>query len=193
MAKDATATMGGLLPDDAGGRDAVHIAVFSAVSKELIRPGLHVGIVTTEPNGDTVVGTDVDAKPIGIVDPFLGKLVVPGNRFWVYLYPRSITGLTHKWSHPAFEDTGTSYAPPNQKLQAEAWLRNWAASADMPGYEWFMAQVAEIADGYGDGDYMHSSGRGASGEIPDEAWIMAEIVLGRPLPQKRPSYFSCSC
>ena len=59
-----------------------------------------------------------------------------------------------------------------------------------------MAGAAKVADGNNnawDDEYLHFNDTDAHGEIPDEFWIMAEIVLGRPIKGKKPSYFSCSC
>jgi hypothetical protein len=39
---------------------------------------------------------------IGIVDPFLDQPVRPGEEFWVFVYPNTITGMRHYWQHPAF-------------------------------------------------------------------------------------------
>jgi hypothetical protein len=191
MAKDAVATMGDLLPDDAGGRDAVHVAVFSAMADKKLHPGDDVGIVE---QGEPDAKVSAKADPVGVVDPFLKKA---GERFWVYLYPRTITALSHRWSHPAFEATTTVYAAPVQKLAAEQWLRNWISSTNCPGYEWFIGQAAMIADGHDqngyDAEYMHVDGRDAHGDIPADVWPKVEIVLGRPIRGKKPSYFSCSC
>jgi len=189
MSKDAVATMGGLLPDDAGGRDAVHVAVFSARAPVQVFPGQHVGLVDAEPveYGDTVVSPL--APSVAIVDPFLATHANPGERFWAYLYPRTITALSHRWSHPAFEDSATVYAPPASKLESEAWLRHFCATSDCPSYE----EVLGLAVSDYNEEYLHFDGQDAHGEIPDEFWRHVEVVIGRKLDGEHPKYFSCSC
>ena len=200
MAKDAVATMGGPLPDDAGGRDAVHVAVFSATADKKLHAGQDVGVVE---QGEPDTKVSATADPIGIVDPYLKTPVMPGERFWVYLYPRSITSLSHRWGHPSFETQTTTYAPPSQKVASEQWLRDFCEKSDCPSYERVMAVIVEgriegdRSDyGYGgayiDDEYMHFTGSDAHGEIPPEFWMHVENVLGHPVKTK-PTYFSCSC
>jgi hypothetical protein len=193
--KDAVATMGAVLPDDAGGRDAVHVAVISAIAYHSMEPGAHVSFIdvpTATTEGKAGVSPLGD-EPIGIADPFIKDRIKEGERFWLYLYPRTITGLRHQWTHPAFaDDQGTVYGTPSQKLAAEEWIKNFVHRSDCPGYEELMAGVARIAD-EGGSDYFYVYESNTHGEIPDEFWVMAEIVLGRPIKGKRPSYFSCSC
>lgn len=194
MTKDAIATMGSILPDEAGGKDAVHVAVFSAVADETVHPGQAVALVQDgEP--DSAVSAKEKHK-IGIVDPFLSHPVQYGERFWVYLYPRTITGLSHQWTHPAFDDADTVYATPSNKLASEQWLRDFCQKADCPGYEAVLGKAAQIADGHNDAfddEYMQFTGVDAHGEIPDEFWDHVEIVLGRPVQGERARYFTCSC
>lgn len=192
--KDAVATMGDILPDDAGGRDAVHVAVFSAVSEERLFPGQDVALGSLEGRDATVRSV---GEHIGIVDPFVKQPVPAGARFWVYLYPRSITGLSHRWMHPAFEgNSGAAYSPPANKLASEQWLRNFCANADCPRYEIVLAEASKVADGNNpawDDGYLHFNDYDAHGDIPPEFWDHVEVVLGRPIKGRKPSYFSCSC
>lgn len=206
--KDAVATMGGLLPDDAGGRDAVHVAVFSARAPVKVFPGQHVGLVDAESveHGDMVVSPL--APVIGIVDPFLAQPAFPDARFWVYLYPRTITSLAHRWGHPSFESAAASetiasaaqtapvsdpnkhYSTPTMALASERWLRDWCGdSYDRPTYTQLMDAV-ERMDG---DDYLTIYGDEVRGDIPGEIWGHVENVLGRRLPSGKPTYFSCSC
>lgn len=70
------------------GRDAIHVPVLSVVAQVKLSPGEDVGQDGTR------------NKPIGIVDPFLKKRVEPGEVFWLFMYPRTISTLRHVWDHP---------------------------------------------------------------------------------------------
>lgn len=79
-------------------RDAVHVAIAPATAAEVLQPGQNVGFVE-QGNVDLVGAVD---QCIGIVDPFLTDPVPRNERCWVLLYPNSIAGLRHVWTHPAF-------------------------------------------------------------------------------------------
>jgi hypothetical protein len=94
MSEQTTPNLGAAPGEDAR-RDAVHIAVAPMVAAARLLPGQHVGLL----DDGRVYAND---KPIGIVDPFLTESVLPGQRFWLFLYPGTITSLRHVWTHPAF-------------------------------------------------------------------------------------------
>jgi hypothetical protein len=93
MAEQYTPNIGELCRDDAR-RDAIHFAVAPVEADMDLRPGDHVGV--------TQGRASRDATPIGIVDPFFKGEVKKGQRFWLFLYPNTITSLRHVWTHPAF-------------------------------------------------------------------------------------------
>jgi hypothetical protein len=92
--------LGSLIEDGDRRRDAIHIAVAPVTAAERLLPGQHVGLVA----GDTehVGAMASPAGCIGIVDPFLRQAVEEGQRFWLFLYPNTITSLRHYWTHPEF-------------------------------------------------------------------------------------------
>lgn len=188
MAKDAVATMGTILTDDVGGRDAVHVAVISAEADGVLMPGQHVGIKSTESDRLIVGRTE---ELIGIVDPFLSVSVRGGQRFWLYLYPRTITSLRHNWTHPAFADAplGAFYAPPAQKLSAEQWIKGYAKDENLDYHELMVAAGNAVDQGE---DFVLFRGADAHGTIPEEFWHNYEIATGRKV-RSRPGFYSCSC
>ena len=101
-----TLPIGRLITADEG-RDAVHVAVAPTTAPCELRPGQHVDQHGC-PEGPGVV-------PVGIVDPFLREPMRFGQRFWLFLYPNTVTSLRHEWTHPAF--SSTSPAEVNQAIK----------------------------------------------------------------------------
>jgi hypothetical protein len=91
---------GTLIEDGERRRDAIHIAIAPVTAAERLLPGQHVGFVS----GDTehVGVVNAPSRCLGIVDPFLRQAVEKGQRFWLFLYPNTVTSLRHYWTHPAF-------------------------------------------------------------------------------------------
>lgn len=83
--------LGKLVSENEHRRDAIHIAMAPVTAPTQLVPGQHV-----DANGNP------DGKHVGIVDPFLTKPIKAGERFWLCLYPDTVTGIRHIWSHPAF-------------------------------------------------------------------------------------------
>lgn len=193
--RDAVATMGNILPDDVGGRDAVHVAVLSVVTGAAMKPGTHVGF---RPEKDPETGEHVvlplvsNIDLVGIVDPFVnGDLfgdIPEGKRVWLYLYPRTITGLSHRWTHPMIPEEDE----PNRKFKSQEWLINFSRDHNLGAYHDLLERVEEALT---DGDeYVTIYGSDAYGEIPEEFWHHVEVVTGKKLPSgHRPEHFSCSC
>lgn len=197
-AKDAVATMGTILSDpEVKGRDAVHVAVIAVVAGEKLSPGQDVELADGRaPNGEYVAVTKASKKYklIGIVDPYLKAVVWPDERFWLYLYPRTITGLNHHWTHPDFpeEDTeGQAYARPAEQLASEQWIREYCNSMGVD-YVDMMAHADTAL--HNDSHYWVEGGRFEGEYLPDEFWTHYEHVTGKTVPnEKRRSFFSCSC
>ncbi|MDB5386331.1 MAG: hypothetical protein JWM11_1977 [Planctomycetaceae bacterium] len=95
---DMAPQLGELIQDGERRRDAVHIALAPVTAVEWLRPGQHVGLV--QEGNVELVGPS--PHNIGIVDPYLREDIEPGQRFWLCLYPGTVTGLRHVWTHPAF-------------------------------------------------------------------------------------------
>lgn len=90
----------GDLPSEDARRDCIHVAVYPGTAACFLRPGDRVGFAKHRERGDFSVATD---EVIGVVDPFLTRDVAPGDRFWLMLFPDSISGLRHVWTSPHFK------------------------------------------------------------------------------------------
>lgn len=186
---DALETLGYLIGDKEA-RDAIHLAVEPIEAGCRLSPGQHVGII----DGKAHAVPLEDA--LGIVDPFLMGQVRAGERFWLLVYPRTITSLRHVWSHPAFADAESTHQGSGiTRSASEAWMRAWAEKHVSDDY-------------YGDGgklpvqeayEYALKAGydnhigpyEEAVAYIDDEWWMHWEAITGKA--GKRDSYFSCAC
>lgn len=186
VATDALETLGTIIPANSG-RDAIHLAVEPCVAATDLFPGNHIGFLE-----DGTVSRDAK-KLVGIVDPFLNDKVKKGERFWLVVYPRTITSLRHVWTHPDFEEE----TPVDPKwIEAEAWLRQYAESYDETVEDLINAAHTYLDHNeyyYGqEEDGYHGKFEGES--VPDLFWEYFEIYTGRYVNNEdRGSFFSCSC
>lgn len=85
-------------------RDAIHVAIAPVVADCKIEPGRRIGFVD---GGGVRVGYECPDRGIvavGIADPFLVGPVLRGQSFFMCLFPGTVTGMRHHWSHPSFAD-----------------------------------------------------------------------------------------
>ena len=116
-------------------RDAIHVALCPAVAEIALQPGQHV-------SSDGRPLTLGNAKPVGIVDPFLTSRVQPGEKFWIVLYPNTITSLKHVWEHPAFDEQ-VAEAPLPKNKESIAWLEGFAAEVGV-SYETLISAAEDF-------------------------------------------------
>lgn len=101
--------LGKIIEDGERRRDAIHIAVAPVMASTALKPGDHIGLVE---DGNTELAGPCENN-IGIVDPYLTADVEEGQRFWMFLYPQSITSLRHIWTHPEFQFRSLKTEPKN--------------------------------------------------------------------------------
>ena len=192
---EAQAWLGKLLPDDVA-RDATHVAVVPMVAATEMEPGTHCGVVA-----DGQAGLVSEDKTIGIVDPFLCENVKKGERFYLCLYPRSVTGLRHIYDHPALDKMPSS-APVRSHETSERWLRDYierytGRHDGYPTYEDVLDKIKE-SDAWGNSQLFHTvevedearQNRHDDESLPSEFWDHVETVLGRRI-HNRATHFAC--
>lgn len=178
----------------AGGerRDAVHFAVVPVRVSGFLRAGARVKLVPG--STDVVVAWDYDDEPpVGIIDPFLDGYVADGDRCWLFLFPSTITGLRHEWTHPAFPEKQPQpvmQQEDDSSLEySERWLRGFA--------EKYSGDYAEMISGV-------ASGKGAFfGDVLEygdfrpgsEFWKHVAVVTGKDFTAEHieNTPFRCAC
>lgn len=164
-------------------RDAIHVAVAPVVAADILNPGQHVAFI----DGDTErVGSVVGSrKAIGIVDPFLNTLVPRGRRFWLYLFPNTVTGMRHEWQHPAFPTTAKE---DSKQSKAEQWLRAFAVIHEADYAEMINAAMNGTGCCFG-------TTSGPEETRGWEFWNYMEELTGREFSEdhRRDVPFRCAC
>jgi len=170
-------------------RDAIHIAVAPVIAAEHLSPGEHVGFVHNSTAAEVEHSSE---NPVGIVDPFLLDPVEPGEQFYLFLYPNTITSLRHEWTHPSFkEEQKDSELSTETVAASELWLHNFAAQFAELSYSHLLQAAQNFLD-YD--DYMIDGGKWEGFSVPEEFWDHFENVTDQQVPAgKRHSFFSCSC
>lgn len=191
MSKEQVQTeIGKLLKKSKGVRDAIHIAVAPVIADEQLNAGEHIGLTGEDDKASRWVD-----NPIGVVDPFLTEIVEKGQRFYMFLYPNTITNLAHRWEHPSFKEVkdvpiASKVDEKERRDDSEQWLRNYAESIDT-GYNALISAANEFLD---NGQYFSEGGKFESVSTHPEFWEHFEIVTKREVKEHdRESFFSCAC
>jgi hypothetical protein len=167
-------------------RDAIHIAVAPVVADEELSPGEHIGFVAAD---QETVGT-ASGTLLGIVDPFLTASVAVGQRFWMFLYPQTITSLRHDWTHPAFETQRVVREPASDSRAA---IESIAADLDMTYNQLMRAAELWINDEEYTVEHGSEHWRDTFPAFVGTFWKHYEIVTGKTVPDHDAMFFSCSC
>lgn len=194
---DALATLGTII-DETAGRDAIHLAVEPVIAGQDLKPGMDIGIRDGQAF-KFMVNEKSPVKLVGIVDPFLKDTVKRGQRFWLIVYPRTITSLRHVWEHPLFPSPtpAENKSESSEKTESEKWIADFAETL---GFSY--KRLMEYADtwvytdsegGWG-GEYTYDNSETYKDHYDKfpEFWRHYEIVTGKK-PVHAESFFTCSC
>ena len=179
---DALATLGTIIRETEK-RDAIHLAVEPIVAAERLLPGQHIGIVDGKASKKA-------EKKLGIVDPFIDDIVMPGERFWLIVYPRQITSLRHVWEHPDFGQAIEKKEITDPKELSMEWIRQFADRICQHPDSLMRAASKWIEDE----EYTYDNSESYKDhwdEFP-EFWKHYKIVTGNS-PRNEQSFFTCSC
>lgn len=186
----------GRLIDYEAGKDAIHIAVapVESINDLPLHPGQAVGF------SDDFTTLYVEANPkggfVGIVDPYLTQAVKRGERFWMFLYPKTITGLRHVWTHPDFDERESidhkKAAMALERLTGEhlRWMDEFASQFGFTG-ERMVRAAKEWIEG---GGHWNDGGTFEGYSVPYEFWEHYEKITGEQVDEdKKENFFTCSC
>lgn len=177
---------GELIEGDMPPRDAIHVAAAPVTASETLSPGEHITFIQADCE---LVGRSKVAA-IGIVDPFLQAPVKKGQRFWMFLYPNTVTTLTHQWEHPAFEKR-MELMGRIKHGDSEDWLRRYANEQLDTGYN---ALISGTRSYLKYDEYMVEGGKFEGIDLDPEFWYHYQRVTGEVVPtDKQHSFFGCSC
>jgi hypothetical protein len=191
-------TVGHLLEETAR-RDAIHFALAPVVADTRLFPCQEIGFV----DGSTekvcaALPTVESVKALGIVDPFLKVGVQPGQRFWMFLFPNTVTGMRHQWEHPAFTEAKEN-PPKKRKTKAEhksashQWLKEFADHLDI-GFNSMMEAASEYANsGYHTVQQGSESWRDNFYGHEKEFWHHYQIETGLVVKEQEANPFCCTC
>lgn len=176
----------GKLVEGRGEPDAIHVATMPVTAAETLKPGQHIGFK------DEYRVTAAPAAPyklLGIVDPFLTADIVEGQRFFMLLYPNTITGLRHVWTHPDIAASGLGVGSSSEK-----WLRDFADEVGADYHEMMQVAASHCDEGkkWG-GDYLCEGGKWEGQGTPEEFWTHYAAVTGKVPTDGPTGIFSCSC
>jgi hypothetical protein len=175
---EATQDLIGKPLDASAQRDAIHIAVYPVIAMRTCHPGAHIGL--TDGKADPLAD-----KTIGIADPFLKAAAKPGERFFMFLYPNTTTGLRHVYTHPDLDTGG------DDRTESEAWLRGFAERlfSYEPEYGTRFEVLMNNAESGGFGTDIEY---GEGCEPNEEFWMHFERYTGRKVSHRH-DHFRCAC
>lgn len=188
---DPQTKLGAVITHADAGRDAVHIAVAPMVAAEKLFAGQHVAITADATKAAVAPGLGAGTA-VGIVDPFLTAPVFEGQRFWLFLYPNTITGLRHEWTHPAFAKDASPAPSLTGKAASEAWIAQFASELDKTPNALMRDAHRWVQDS--DWTYDNSEAyKDADSDKWPEFWNHYEIVTGETVNDHDATVYTCSC
>lgn len=180
-------------------KDAIHIAIAQVRAGEELKAGDRVGFK----EGNEVVFKDTNT--IGIIDPFIEGKVAKDCLCYLFLFPNTVTSLTHNWEHPLFNRTPErievarkwlgdncgdyydyGYGDPDGRVKEYSNAENFIDMFSKGEFTWFAASGDDFSE------YYNSN---KDGTFRKQFWDNLEIVTGvlATKKQRDQEYFACSC